>query len=537
LSNEACTIPRNLCDDYTVEITGESITSNNNNSNNNNNNNNNNNTQITDLGRVGASKIIGSIINNNNNNNNNNNINSNNNNINNNNNNNNTTTNNNKINNNTQISELRSVGADKIIGSIINNNNNNKNNNNINTSNYNNNSNTTQTTDSSRVGANNIIRSIIENYQGVATEKIQDSDDVTEKVTDSYDVTEPSLDLKMNSVIDLIRVLNNSRPGQKEEEQKDGSFYAAILNTENQASEPIGAEKVFKEITKHVSTETNGETAKVGLSAIKDGIIEKAESINQKDGSIYAAILNTEAQASEPIGAERVTSEISKHLSGESNGETVKVGLSAIKDNIIEKAESLDQKDGSIYAAILNIENQTTDPIGAQRVVNEMSRIVKENENAKKEESIKVGVSAIKDDIIEKAESLNQKDGSINAAILSIENQTADPIGAGQVINEMSRIMKGHEQRKNNQEEEIVKIASHDSDDVTPKVTDSHDVTPKSIIQEMIKAIRGYHINKPPKEREIEVNGDKIRVRVNRVKENKSSNTDFNGSDVNINEV
>jgi hypothetical protein len=51
------------------------------------------------------------------------------------------------------------------------------------------------------------------------------------------------------------------------------------------------------------------------------------------------------------------------------------------------------------------------------------------------------------------------------------------------------------------------------------------------VIKEMLHGVKGSKIAKPPKEKEIEAFGDKIRVRVNRVK------ADFGSQAPEINEV
>ena len=170
-------------------------------------------------------------------------------------------------------------------------------------------------------------------------------------------------------------------------------------------------------------------------------------------------------------------------------------------------------------------------PVGAAKVVADVEKKLEASEETSKVAAVEKKVEATSEASIFAA--IGAAHVAHDIAQKLVAQEAAEPVvGTGKVVNAIAgKIEEGAEPSPGPVPDHLGAAGVVAS--VEKKLVDRQFENAQRIVNQMLHSVTGRPFQKPRKENEIEKFGDKIRVRVNRIKER----PDFNRHDVEVNEV
>ncbi len=280
-----------------------------------------------------------------------------------------------------------------------------------------------------------------------------------------------------------------------------------------------------------VSGSGNVESLKVGVSGIKAGIANTAR-INQESR------LEVDSRDRQRIGVSSFVDPVVKHFEGnqpDSGDESERIEAfqkfaAAIGGDLHGNVEESHVEVDQTKALRKFVAAFGGDPTAVEDFINENREEEKsQSHGTPSEEAPKVDLASnarINQESRADVESqASGKTGVIEPIFERFEKQSKaenEPASTGLTSDSIiQRLETAH------QDDNISEKSNNDD-----KNEENLKVVAKGIIKEVLHAIKGYHIEKPHKPREVEQFGDKIRVSVNRVKERSGLRTTYVDQDI-----
>ena len=343
------------------------------------------------------------------------------------------------------------------------------------------------------------------------------------------EVTQKAEDLE--TVEKIIKIVEIAKIGQASSPIKAGVgsivdkvTETAIKNDHQVPDVKVGAAQVAESIQKDLQDkQEDDDVIKIGVLGIKDAILETLP-VQQR---------SQEVEPLEPVGAQKLVENIEKKIESDADddADVIKIGVHGIKDAIIETVRvNQGQEVKGLY------------PVGAGKVVADVEKKLEASGETSNGDAFKVGAAAVVAAVEKKVEATSEASifAAIGAAHVAhdiaqklVAQEAAEPVvGTGKVVNAIAgKIAQGTEPSPGPVPDHLGAAGVVAS--VEKKLVDRQFENAQRIVNQMLHSVTGRPFQKPRKENEIEKFGDKIRVRVNRIKER----PDFNRHDVEVNEV
>jgi hypothetical protein len=364
--------------------------------------------------------------------------------------------------------------------------------------------------------------------------------DVLETTTQNF--SDESKNIGSSEVVtEIINNIKDQSKGSVQPQQVEAfqTFAAAI------GGDLSSLDSTDKPEDEFVSSFGNDDSLKVGVSGIKSGIARTAR-INQESR------LEVDSRDHGKVGVSSIVDPIAKHIASnhpESDGniEAFQKFAAAIGGDLHSFEESHVEADktkalkkfvaafGGDPTAIEDFIKETrkeeethsfdtpdkaTFKVGLAGLTDSLARTARINQESRSDVEIQVGsktgVSGIIEPIFEHLEKQNkkQKFETTSARVGLISDSIIQRLETAQQDDNLSGAGGIENQKKNDGKQRF---------------------EAQGIIREVLHAIKGYHIEKPHKASEVEQFGDKIRVRVNRVKERAALKTTYVDQDIPLN--
>ncbi len=365
--------------------------------------------------------------------------------------------------------------------------------------------------------------------------------DVFETTTQNF--SDESKNIGSSGVVtEVINNIKDQNKGSVQPQQVEAfqTFAAAI------GGDLSSLDSTDKPEVEFVSSFGNDDSLKVGVSGIKSGIARTAR-INQESQ------LEVDSRDHGKVGVSSIVDPIAKHIASknpESDGNikafqkfAAAIGgdLHIFEESHVEadKTKALKKFVAAFGGDPITIEdfikenrkeeetqnfdtsNEGTLKVGLADITDSLARTARINQESRSDVEIQVGsktgVSGIIELIFEHLEKQNRTQNfetSTTAGVDLVSDSIIQRLETAQQDDNLSGAGGIENQKKNDGKQRF---------------------EAQGIIREVLHAIKGYHIQKPHKAREVEQFGDKIRVRVNRVKGSAALKTTYVDQDIPLN--
>ena len=307
----------------------------------------------------------------------------------------------------------------------------------------------------------------------------------------------------------------------------------------------------------------------VGVGSIVEKITETAEKNRQQDpvdkvgqAAIAGSIETTALQSSNPevgqkVGLAKIKDDLIRTAEGaqdkEEAGDIIKIGVHGIKDAILEtiKVEQKEDRAGKVIKSIGDVINDDgVIKIGVHGIKDAILETIKvrEDERTNSRSFQKVGtdklVAEIGGKIVNKSIAENVANvgaasvaDNISKNIAKNDKGTSSSVGAARVVDEIAQNLGKNSDHSVSYSSDKSGVPNFGvagvAQSIEKQLVDRQFERAQRVIKQMLHSVKGRPFNKPKKEKEIEQFGDKIRVRVNRIKDR----VDLNRHSQEINEV
>ena len=299
---------------------------------------------------------------------------------------------------------------------------------------------------------------------------------------------------------------------------------------------------------------------KVGLAKIKDDLIRTAEGAQDKEEAgdiikivvhgIKDAILETIKVEQKEDRAGKIIKSIGDVINDDG---VIKIGVHGIKDAILEtiKVDKNEDRAGKVIKSIGDVINDDgVIKIGVHGIKDAILETIKvrEDERTNSRSFQKVGtdklVAEIGGKIVNKSIAENVANvgaasvaDNISKNIAKNDKGTSSSVGAARVVDEIAQNLGKNSDHSVSYSSDKSGVPNFGvagvAQSIEKQLVDRQFERAQRVIKQMLHSVKGRPFNKPKKEKEIEQFGDKIRVRVNRIKDR----VDLNRHSQEINEV